>query len=130
MRNELQMLIGKYLINGYPDPMGNFVWFNFLLLLIFLFLFVMNTSKKLKYNVKPIIFYIPILTFLISYIGAAYGGILALDAISNVPSAQRFQAISTGISVSISSMFLPGMLILFEAFLCIIIITIDKNKKK
>ena len=130
MRNEISMFVFRFLVSDIQEPCENFIRFNILLLLIFLILFILTTLKKIKYNVKPLIFYIPILTFLISYIGAAYGGISVLDAISNVPEALRFQAISTGISVSIFSMFLPGLFVLFESLLCVILITIDKNKKK
>ncbi len=113
----------------YPLPTDNFVNAIYLLFILFLCLFIISYKQKLKFNFRPILFSIPAFSFLISYIGIAYGGVWVLDAIANIPEAQRFQAIATGIATSVNSMFMPGILIFAELLLCVIKITIDSNRK-
>jgi glucan phosphoethanolaminetransferase (alkaline phosphatase superfamily) len=130
MNNPFIAILLKILIDDYPKPTDLFVYAIVILFFTFLIIFYVNKRNKRNFDYRPILIAIPVFSFILSYIGMAWGGIFVLDAIANVPEKQRFQAISTGISISVMSMFIPGILILIEAIMCTIMITIDKNRSK
>lgn len=122
------MQLLKFLVDGPPDPTINFIWISAFLMLLYAYVLFSEILKKNLLRLIQLIIGIPLFTFFHLVIGAAYGTFLVLDAMANIPVEQRFQALATGLVVSIQSMFLPSIFIIIEIVLTVVVAMIKIPK--
>ena len=121
--------IFRFIVDTHPQPSDGVVYLALLGFIVFIIFFIRQLRNKEKRNLFPTLFAIPICTFFLSFVYCSYGILVALDAIPHVPEAQRFQAMASGLSFIVTSLFFPGIFVVIEVILGAVVLIRYFNAK-